>query len=532
MTDIQQKRDPIGHPTSADGSGPPAGPGSPPASAVPGTRIHYGATFAVLAVAALAFSLLQSMIIPAIPHLEHALHTSATGATWLLTAYLLSAAIATPILGRVGDMVGKEKMLVVVLVALSLGTLLSALATSLPVMLIGRAIQGTGGAVFPLAFGIIRDEFPRQKVSTAVGIMSAILGIGAGGGIILAGPIVEHLSYHWLFWIPLVLTLLATVSTFAFVPESPVRAPGKINWLGALFMSAWLVTGLVAVSEGPTWGWGNSTVLGLFVVTIALTLLWIWVEVRSDSPVVDMKMMRIPAVWSTNLAALLFGFGMFAMFITVPQFVQTPVHQGYGFGASITQSGLFLLPFAIAMLLVAPLTGRLAIAFGSKPILVAGSIFAASSYGLLALAHSQPWNIYVASGLLGIGIALGYASMSNLIIEAVPPHQTGVATGMNTNIRNIGAALGSGIATSIIVSSLLKSGFPREHGYTASFGVSGLSLVIAALAALKIPNRPHSSVVESLSHPGLTGEAEVFVGAIGYTPEAGLRDTATSDAAP
>jgi MFS family permease len=207
------------------------------------------------------------------------------------------------------------------------------------------------------------------------------------------------------------------------------------------------------------------------------------------------------------------------MFITVPQFVQTPVAQGYGFGASITQSGFFLLPFAVAMLLVAPLTGRIAIAIGSKPILVAGSVFAASSYGLLVVAHSRSWNIYTASGLLGIGIALGYASMSNLIIEAVPANQTGVATGMNTNIRNIGAALGSGIATSIIVSSLLKSGFPQEHGYTVSFAVSGASLVIAALAALKIPNRPRSPVVTSLSHPGLTGEAEVFVGATAYTAE-------------
>jgi EmrB/QacA subfamily drug resistance transporter len=495
-------------------------------------RIHYGATFAVLAVAALAFSLLQSMIIPAIPELEHALHTSATGATWLLTAYLLSAAIATPILGRIGDMVGKEKMLVVVLVSLSLGTLLSAVSTTLPVMLVGRAIQGTGGAAFPLAFGIIRDEFPKEKVSTGIGIMSAILGIGAGGGIVLAGPIVEHLSYHWLFWIPLVMTVVATIAAFVFVPPSPVRAPGRINWLGALLMSAWLVTGLIAVSEGPTWGWRNTTVLGLFAVTIVLTALWVWSEVTSDSPVVDMTMMRIPAVWSTNLAALLFGFGMFAMFITVPQFVETPVAQGYGFGASITQSGLFLLPFAVAMLLVAPLTGRIAIAVGSKPILVAGSVFAAASYGLLAVAHGQAWNIYAASGLLGIGIALGYASMANLIIEAVPAHQTGVATGMNTNIRNIGAALGSGIATSIIVSSLLKSGYPKEHGYTVSFAVSGISLVIAALAALKIPNRPHSPVVTSLSHPGLTAEAEVFIGATAYRAETSASSGGSSSSAP
>ena len=198
------------------------------------THTNYAVTFAVLGTAALAFSLLQSLIIPAIPQLEHTLHTSESGASWLLTAYLLSAAIATPILGRVGDMVGKEKIIVVVLIALTVGSLISALSTTLPVMLVGRVIQGAGGAVFPLAFGIIRDEFPAERVAGAIGVMSAILGAGAGAGIVLAGPILVHLNYHWLFWIPLIMSATATIATFVFVPESPVRAPGRINWLGAV----------------------------------------------------------------------------------------------------------------------------------------------------------------------------------------------------------------------------------------------------------------------------------------------------------
>jgi len=482
-------------------------------------RIHYGATFAVLATAALAFSLLTSMIIPAIPKLEHALHTSASGANWLLTAYLLSSAIATPILGRMGDIVGKEKMIVVVLSALSVGIVVSALATDLPIMLAGRVIQGVGGAVFPLAFGIIRDEFPAKKVAGAIGFMSAILGVGVGAGIVLAGPIIEHLSYHWLFWIPLVLAIGATLTTFTFVPESPVRAPGHINWAGAALMSGWLVTGLLAVSYGPTWGWKDPTVRGVFGAAAVFIALWIWVEARSLSPLVDMKMMRIPTVWTTNLAALLFGFGLFAMFVTIPEFAQTPKHVGYGFGASVTQSGLYLLPFAIAMLVIAPLTGGLSRIIGSKIILVVGSLFSAASYGELAVAHSQPWNIYVAAGLLGIGVALGYASMSNLIVEAVPFEQTGVATGMNTNIRNIGSALGSGVATSLVISKLLPDGYPAQHGYELAFIVCGASLIVAALAAVKIPRRDGPSIVESESHPALTAEAEVFVGSIGYTPE-------------
>ncbi len=248
------------------------------------TRTHSGVTFVVLATAALVFSLLQSLIIPAIPQLEHTLHTSEGGASWLLTAYLLSAAIATPILGRLGDTTGKEKMMVIVLIALSVGTLISALATSLTIMIVGRVIQGAAGAVFPLAFGIIRDEFPPDRVAGAIGVLSAILGLGVGGGILLAGPILEHLSYHWLFWLPLVMALGATVATFIFVPESPVRTGGHINWLGALLMSGWLVTGLLAVSYGPTWGWHSATVLLLFVATALLLGLWILSESRSRSP--------------------------------------------------------------------------------------------------------------------------------------------------------------------------------------------------------------------------------------------------------
>ncbi len=483
------------------------------------THTNYVVTFVVLATAALAFSLLQCLVIPAIPQLEHTLHTSESAASWLLTAYLLSAAVCTPVLGRIGDMVGKERIIVAVLVALSVGSLTSALATTLPVMLVGRVIQGTGGAVFPLAFGIIRDEFPAERVAGAIGVMSAILGAGAGAGIVLAGPILVHLNYHWLFWIPLIMSVTATIATFAFVPESPVRAPGRINWLGAFLMSSWLVTGLLAISYAPTWGWGSSSVLALMAATVVLLALWVVCENRSASPLVDMKMMRIPAVWSTNLTALLFGFGMFAMFIALPQFTETPNRVGYGFGASVTQSGLYLLPFAVAMVIVAPMTGRLSVALGSKMVLVTGSLFAASSYLVLVLSHSQQWSMYAATGLLGIGIALGFASMANLIIEAVPAEQTGVATGMNTNIRNIGAALGSGVATSLIISGLLRDGYPKEHGYVLAFAASGAALVVAALAALTIPGRTAPSVVQGEPHPALTAEAEVIVGAIAFGPE-------------
>ena len=333
----------------------------------------------------------------------------------------------------------------------------------------------------------------------AIGFMSAILGVGSGAGIVLAGPILVHLNYHWLFWIPLVMSAAATVATFFFVPESPVRAPAGINWLGAVLMSGWLTTGLIAVSYGPNWGWLSTTMVELYVATVVLAVLWVLSEQRSKSPLVDIRVMRIRAVWATNLAALLYGFGLFAMFITVPQFVQTPTSVGYGFGASVTQSGLYLLPFALAMVVVAPFTGWLALRMGSKVVLIIGSLISAACYLVLVVAHDQSWAIYVAAGLLGVGLAPAFASLANLIIENVPVDQTGVATGMNTNVRTIGQALGAGVATSLVVSQLLSNGYPKESGYVLAFAVSGIGLVVAALAACLIPTRGTEAVVRGES---------------------------------
>src|SRR5215831_5140455 len=229
-------------------------------------RQDYNVTFALLATAGIAYALLQSLVAPALPELQQALHTSVNSVSWVLTAYLLSASIATPLIGRLGDIHGKERLLVLVLVLLSAATVVCALATTLAVMLIGRVIQGAAGGLFPLAFGIIRDEFPRERVAGGIGLMSALLGVGGGAGIVLAGPIVEHLSYHYLFWLPLIVLVPVTVAIHLFVPESPIKVPGKVNWAGATLMSLGLGAVLIAVSETPTWHWLSPKTLGLFAI--------------------------------------------------------------------------------------------------------------------------------------------------------------------------------------------------------------------------------------------------------------------------
>jgi EmrB/QacA subfamily drug resistance transporter len=452
-------------------------------------RQHYNVTLAVLVAGGVSYALMQSLVVPALPDIQRSLHTSETGVGWILTAYLLSASVATPIIGRLGDMYGKERALVVVLVILILGILLSAVSSSIGLMIAGRVIQGAGGGIFPLAFGIIRDEFPRERVSHGIGLMSSLLGVGGGLGVVLAGPIVENLNYHWLFWIPLVGTIAVTIATALFVPESPVKAPGRVNWLAAALLSAGLVMVLVAVSQTTAWGWGSVKTIGLIAAGIVVLIAWTLTELRSEVPLVDMAMMRIHGVWTTNVVAFLVGVGMYSSFILLPQFVQEPRSTGYGFGVSVVASGLVLLPSTVTLVLVGQFTGRIERRVGSKTGLLAGSIFAAAAFVVLLVARAHQWEVYVASALLGTGIGLSFGALANLIVENVRPEQTGVATGMNTVMRTIGGALGGQIAATLLAGHLGSGGQPTSHAYGLAFAMCAGALIVGVGVGALIPKR-------------------------------------------
>lgn len=452
-------------------------------------RSSYRVTFAVLLIAVMAYALLQSLVVPVLATLQRHLHTSQSTVTWVLTAYLLSAAVFTPILGRVGDMIGKRRVFIATLVALVVGSLVAAVAPSIGVMIVARVIQGIGGGILPLAFGIIRDEFPRHKVPGAVGITSALIAVGSGLGIVLAGPIVDALDYHWLFWIPLLLCAGAALAAFFLVPESPDRSAGTINVPAVLLLSSWLVALLLAVSEGSSWGWGSARTLGLAAAAAVVAVLWMLVELRSAQPLIDMRMMRIPVVWTTNLVALLFGAGMYAAFAFLPEFVQTPRAAGYGFSASITESGLFLLPLTVTMFLMGLVSGRLASRVGLKVPVVMGAAIGVVPFALLVLGHAQKWEIYLATAILGVAFGTAFAAMSNIIVAAVPRAQTGAASGMNANIRTIGGSIGAALMAAVVTANVGASGLPRESGYTHGFALLGSLMAAAALAALLIPLR-------------------------------------------
>jgi EmrB/QacA subfamily drug resistance transporter len=444
-------------------------------------------TFAVLSTGVAAFSLLQSLVLPALPTIQRGLHTSQDTVTWVLTAYLLSASIFTPIIGRIGDMIGKRRLFVVALSALAVGSLLAALADSVSVMLVARAIQGVGGGVLPLTFGIIRDEFPPDKVPGAVGTLAALVAAGGGLGIVLGGPIVDLLGYHWLFWFPLIMVAGAAVAAYLFVPESPIRSPGRINWAAAVLLSGWLVALLVGVSEAPSWGWGSPKVLGLLAVSVLVAVAWFLSESRSDHPLIDMQMMRLPVMWTTNLVALLFGVGLYAIFAFLPEFLQTPRSAGYGFAASVTESGLLILPMTVAMFVLGLASGPLTKRFGSKLVLLAGTVIGVVPFVILTTAHDAVWEVVVATSLLGSGFGLAFSAMPALIVAAVPAGQTAVANGMNANIRTIGGAIGASAMASVVTSGAVHGGLPRESGYVHGFEMLGVVAIVAALAGLLIP---------------------------------------------
>jgi MFS family permease len=229
-------------------------------------------------------------------------------------------------------------------------------------------------------------------------------------------------------------------------------------------------------------------VIGLLAVAAVLAAGWVIAELRAATPLIDMKMMRRTAVWTNNLVALLIGVGMYATFAFLPEFVQTPSSAGYGFGASITRSGLMLLPSAVTMFVVGMFAGRLARLLGGKVLVVAGCLIGAVAMAILAFAHAHVWEIYLSSAIMGVGFGLAFSAMSALVVAAVPTSQTGVASGMNANIRTIGGSIGAAVMASIVTSELEPSGLPKESGYTTGFAVMAAGLVLAALAGLLIPS--------------------------------------------
>lgn len=455
----------------------------------------------ILGLAALSFALAQTTLVPALAELMAVFDTNASGVAWVLTGYLIAAAIFTPIFGRLGDMFGKRRLLVIALLIFAAGSAVSALGESIPAIVAGRILQGVGGGIFPLCFGIIRDEFPAERVSASIGLISATAGIGGGVGLITGGLIVDHASYHWIFWLGAAMAVIAAVAAMIWVPESPNRTPARIDIRGAIVLAAGLSIPMYAISEANHWGWTSGRLIGLVLAGVAILAFWAWLQLRTKDPLGDIRMLAQPTVAMTNLATLMIGFGMFASFILIPQLVEAPETSGYGLGFSATQAGLIMLPAAVLMLFAGPLSGVIGSRFGNKLPLAIGGIISGIGLTGLALDHGSALSILLWNMLSSVGVGLAFAAMPNLIMEAVPIERTGEATGFNALVRSVGSSLGSQVTASVLTGSIvLATGFPTSNGFRTAFLIGAGASIAAGVIATLIPakSKQHLPVAEEI----------------------------------
>jgi EmrB/QacA subfamily drug resistance transporter len=472
-------------------------------------RQHPRITLAVLSLGVIAFTLSQTTVAPALPHIQSSLGITESAVTWTLTGYLVSASVMTPIIGRLGDMFGKRRLLLVTLAAFALGSTLCAVAPSIGVLVAGRVIQGAAGGLFPLAFAIVRDELPRDKVASSIGIVSAITGIGGGVGLVLGGVIVDNASWHWIFWLSLAITLIALAATYALVPESPITTPGRVDWGGAALLALGLSAPLIGVSQSTEWGWGDPRTILLVAAGIALLAGLVKYERGRHQPLLDMTTLARRPVLATNASTMFIGFAMFGSFVLIPQIAQIPESTGYGLGHSAAVAGLLLLPSTVVMLLVAPISGRIGAARGSRGPLIAGALITGLALAFLAFNHGTPIELMTGALLMGTGVGFAFAAMPNLIIEAVRQEQTGEATAVNALVRNVGAAIGAQISGTILAGSVVAgSELPAENGFTVAFAVAAGVAATGALLAVLVPARRRAGSETSSVPVTLAGDTD------------------------
>ncbi|SFO80784.1 MULTISPECIES: MFS transporter [Actinomadura] len=456
--------------------------GRPPADAR-----HTGITLLALAAAGMVVSVQQTLVLPLLPRLMEIFDVSITAVTWVFTASLLAGAVATPLLTRFGDMYGKKRMVLLTLALLLAGSVLCAVSGSLPVLIGGRALQGVSAALIPLSIGMIRDTFPAERVTTAIGIVSATMGVGGSAGMIVTGLIATRTSsHHPVFWVAAALAAAVLVLVAVTARDVGVRAGGRPDVVGAAVLAVWLAALLLGISQGNAWGWTSGRVLGLFGGAAVLCAAWVVIELRVRAPLVRLNLLVGPRSLSANVISALLGFSMFAAFTLIAGFVQAPSAElGYGLDGSVLDVGLYMLPSTATMLVFSAMAGRIAARIGTAYTLATGSAFAGLCYAWLAVSNSHPYDMLAFSSIQGIGFGIAYAALGTLAVRHVPMDQSGIASGINSLVRTTGGSIAGAATASILAGRVVAgSGAPTLGAYETCFWIVAAGAALAALIAV------------------------------------------------
>ncbi|MCX4535407.1 MFS transporter [Streptomyces sp. NBC_00841] len=458
----------------------------------PRERRAGGGVVPVLAFAGITVAVMQTLLVPVIKDLPALLHTDPSNATWVMTATLLAGAVATPIMGRLGDLHGKRRMLLASLAVMVIGSLVCAFTEELVVMIVGRALQGFAMGAIPLGIGIMRDELPREKLGSAMALMSSSIGVGGGLALPGAALVAQHADWHTLFFGAAGLGVLSMALTVLVVPETSLRAPGRFDLPGALGLSLGLVCLLLPITKGSDWGWTSGTTLGLIAASLLVLVLWGLFELRSPAPLVDLRTSARREVLLTNLASVMVGVAFYAVSLVLPQLLQLPTSTGYGLGQSMVVAGLCVAPLGLTMMFVAPLYARLSARRGPKVSLMLGLLVIAIGYGAGLGLMSAAWQTVVIAVVLGAGIGLAYSSLPALIIGAVDPSETGAANGLNTLMRSIGTSVSSAVIGMVLANTSVRMGpvpVPSMEGFRTSFMIATGAVVIGLVLAAFLPSQ-------------------------------------------
>lgn len=436
------------------------------------------AAIAVLSAATGTFAVLLSIVGPALPVIQEELNADHLGANWIMTAYLLSAAVLTPVMGRLGDSRGKKQVLIAVLVMLAVGCVVSALSVNLWMMIAGRVIQGAGGGAFPLAFGFLRDHLEGRRLNHAIGVVAGFGAACVGLGSVLSGMIVATVGFRWVFWGPAIILLLATI-VVATLPTSP-RTKAPLNPASVALFAIGLGSLLLVTNQAATWGPVSGITMVVTVIALGGLIGWFLVDRKARGPLIDMQMMRGNIMWTTSASAALLGIALYGLQTFIPQFVQTNGASGYGLGLSVLESGFVMLPMAAGMFLTGFSSARFIDWFGVRTVLTMSPAVAAIGTLFLVPSPAELWQVLVASGLAGLGIGLTFSVMPAVVVSGVPAHQSGIASGINANLRTVGGAVGTALVAAI-VAPVTMSEFPAAEDYSTGFLVIAIAAVLAAV---------------------------------------------------
>jgi predicted MFS family arabinose efflux permease len=438
--------------------------------------------FIALVVAAVA-----SLGAPLITSVATTFHVSLDSAQWTLTITLLSGAIATPVLGRLGAGPHRRATILATLAVVVAGSALTVLPLPFAWLLVGRAAQGFGLGLTALMMGVARDHLPEGRSAATIALVSVTSIIGIGVGYPLAGLLTEFGGVRAAYGLGLFVTAIAFLAAWRSMPIAPESRSAHVDTAGALLLAGGLFLVLFLASETSLWSHHLAVAVVLVVVAVLLLCVWTASELRSKTPLVDVRAVRHPAVAGANVAMFVGGVGMYLLLTLITRYAQTPHSAGYGFGLTTFVAGLVLVPFSALGFVAGKLTPRVRVRIGA-PLLLAGSaVIVLGAFALFAAARSNLAELFVAMGVLGFGVGSFSAAMPGVILAVTPHGETSSAMSFNYVVRSVGYSLGSAIG-GLVLAAGTDTGhlFPTDGAYTTAALIGIVAMAITAMTSLAL----------------------------------------------